>query len=82
MNMWSRMINVSLLSEKINEIFNFPYRCFMKYCVLRMGSGFFLFQICLPNHAFNKSLTNFPSCGNTGEDFVIVMNFNFSLCGN
>lgn len=41
MNMWSRMINVSLLSEKINEIFNFPYRCFMKYCVLRMGSGGF-----------------------------------------
>lgn len=73
---------VSLPPERINEIFDFPYRCFMKYCVLRMGFRVFLFEICLPNHIFNKSLTDLPSCGNVGEGFVIVVNFGFSLCGN
>lgn len=69
-------------TERINGIFDFPYRCFMKYCVLRMGFRFFLFEICLPNHIFNKSLTDLPSCGSIGEGFVIVVNFSFSLCGN
>lgn len=54
----------------------------MKYCVLRMGFGDFCFRSVSPITSLINLSQFFPLCGNSGEGFVIVKNFNFSLPQN